>query len=68
MKKKKSNEPVCCYDCKHAELMQWFRNPIIAGCKVRGEREVAQTKRKCERFEPNNGWRKVKHYDKYEDE
>ena len=62
----KRDEPRKCYDCKYAELMQWFNNPVIAQCMVLGRREVAQAKRRCEKFEQNNGTREIAHFSRYE--
>lgn len=65
MAKKKAD--VWCYDCKHAELMQWWRNPIIARCSLTGERYVARAMCVCRNYVKSNRTKEVKHYDRYRD-
>ena len=62
---KKPKTPVQCRYCKHAALMQWWDNPIIAQCDVTGEREVAETKRLCETFEKRVKAEIVEHFNQY---
>ena len=50
MKKQKS-EPVRCYDCKLAYLMQSVKyNPIVAECSITKERNVSSTLLFCNIF------------------
>lgn len=60
-----ANNMVQCINCKYATYMQWFKNPVIAECKILKERQVAEAKRICkefkERLEPGN----ITHFDNY---
>ena len=68
--KNTSREFVNCLGCKHAHLMQWFDNPIVAECEVRHERMVAEAKMYCSSFAPS-GVRdrrllEIEHFDHYD--
>lgn len=63
--KKSANRIVTCYECKFADLMQWWDNPIIANCAKKEEREVAMSKRKCDMWEKDDKPKAISHYDKY---
>ncbi|MBP3373545.1 MAG: hypothetical protein J6L60_03310 [Bacteroidaceae bacterium] len=65
--KQNENIFVCCINCKWAELMQWFENPIIANCKKKDDRQVAATKRLCKEFAERTGEADIKHFSSYED-
>ena len=68
-KSKDSKTPTRCFLCKHATLMQWMENPIIADCKLRHERLVAMSDHQCVLFEAsNNPEPEISHYDHYEDD
>lgn len=54
-KTEKEYNLVRCYDCELAYLMQNGKNPIIAGCKVTHEREVAKVKRLCKHYKERKG-------------
>ncbi len=61
-------EFVSCVSCARAILMQWFQNPIVAFCKEKQERVVAQSRRVCSDFEPNpDPSPEVRHFDCYDD-
>lgn len=57
---------VQCLNCKHATLMQWFKNPIIAQCAAHNDRQVAESKRICKEFAARTDEATVTHYDSYE--
>lgn len=59
---------VKCINCKWADLMQWFENPIVAQCNKHDEREVAATKRVCNEYAERTTEAPVTHYDSYEEE
>lgn len=65
--KQNDNTFVHCMDCKWAELMQWYDNPIIAECHRRNDRQVAATKRICKEFAERTTEAKITHYDSYDD-
>ena len=68
-KNKEDKNAKRCFLCKHAILMQWFENPIVAECKIRNERYVAMSDRQCSLFEASNeATPKITHFDHYEDE
>lgn len=47
MAKKIQSKPSVCYDCLNARLMQHEKDPIIAECKLTGERYVASAGGYC---------------------
>lgn len=55
-----------CKNCKHAKLMQWFKNPIIAECTLFNERQVAEANRICKDFSQRHDTPEIKHFDSYE--
>ncbi len=57
---------VTCISCKHATYKQWFRNPVIAFCKLRDSREVAMAKRICKEYVERHDEPVIEHFDKYE--
>jgi hypothetical protein len=57
---------VQCRKCKHATLMQWFKNPIIAQCAIHGDRQVAESNRICKEFVESFNEAPITHYDSYE--
>lgn len=59
---KKLTSLVKCENCKNAKLMQWMRNPVIAECRIHGEREVAGTMRKCDHWERDGRVKNITHY------
>lgn len=61
-----NNELVQCTKCKHATLMQWFNNPIIAQCSVFNDRQVAESRRVCKEFSLDYNQKDIKHFDCYE--
>ena len=50
-KKYTSANCVKCVNCQHAVLMRWGNNPIIAQCAYTQDRDVANRKRICARYE-----------------
>ncbi len=58
---------VKCMDCKWADLMQWFENPIVAQCNKRNERQVAATRRICKEYAERTTEATITHYDHYEE-
>ena len=50
MAKKTDKEKVRCIDCIHAELMQWYNNPVIAKCPFTQYKQVANAVRTCGDF------------------
>ncbi len=62
---KRKQDIVCCHDCKHAELMQWGDDPVIAKCPVRKKREVARARRICVRWEKRTKSELIKHFDSH---
>lgn len=62
---KKKSELVRCINCKNAKLMRWFKNPIIAECTTTGEREVAEQKRFCDRYQEDKSQKEVKQFNSY---
>lgn len=47
MAKKTNTKPSVCYDCANARLMQHLSDPVIAECKLTGERYVASAGGYC---------------------
>lgn len=48
---KKEIRLVTCMECEHADLLQYYKNPVIASCRARdGLREVAAARRCCDRW------------------
>lgn len=69
VKNKDSKAPIRCFLCKHATLMQWMENPIIADCDCRHERFVAMSDQMCPLFiASSNPDPKIMHYDQYEED
>ena len=63
---KKSTTLIRCIDCKNADFMQWFDNPIIAHCHEYEERMVAESKHLCADFIPSGVKSPViQHFDHY---
>ena len=58
---------VRCMDCRHAALMQWFDNPVVAECtkRVFGHRFVAVSNRFCADFGKRGCKPLIKHYQSY---
>lgn len=69
IKSKDSKAPIKCFLCKHATLMQWMENPIVADCKLHHERFVAMSEHPCTQFEASGiPEPEIIHYDHYEEE
>lgn len=47
----KTNEKCQCISCVHSTLYQWGTDPVIAECKLTGEREVANSIILCDNHE-----------------
>lgn len=62
---RKQRELIRCVDCKYAQLMQWWDNPVIAQCTLRDEREVAMSRRLCASYEPSNKPKNIQHLTSY---
>lgn len=61
-----NREFVSCLDCANGVFMQWFNNPIIAYCKKREERMVAESLRICPLFKQSLVLeREITHFDDY---
>ena len=59
--------PITCLACKNGVFMQWFKNPVVAYCRDREERVVAEAPRYCRAFEPSgNPNPEIHHFDRYE--
>jgi hypothetical protein len=54
-------------NCKWAELMQWFENPVVAHCFKRKDRQVAATRRLCKEYTERGTEPVITHYDSYEE-
>lgn len=70
---KKTLAPIgSCITCQHADLHQWFNNPVISICpKKKGERFVASCLFRCEFYSDYTkvfGAQKpsITHHDRYE--
>lgn len=63
---KKAKQLVKCKGCKHAILMRWFKNPVIALCKLKDERFVAEANTLCEDFVADSTEKPVTQYNSYE--
>lgn len=49
MAKKESHVHVC-YDCKMANIVKYTGDPLIAECKLTGDKNLAQTHINCSSF------------------
>ena len=58
---------VQCLNCKWAELMQWFENPVVAHCYKIKDRQVAATRRLCKEYTERGTEPVITHYDSYEE-
>lgn len=59
---------VCCMSCSRGIFMQWYENPIIAYCRVKKERMVAESRRICQSFSPTvDANPEIHHFDTYEE-
>ena len=47
----KANRPVRCEDCRHARLVQFATDPVIAYCPFSNYGEIAAKERRCSRYE-----------------
>ncbi len=57
---------VCCMSCSNGIFMQWFDNPVIAYCRVRKERMVAESRRICQTYTPSSEENpEIRHFDCY---
>lgn len=66
-----SSQPILisCRTCAHATFMQWFENPVIAQCAMFGDRQVADSMRRCKQYHyRDNSDRPVQHFDSYEEQ
>lgn len=62
-----NNILVSCRNCAYATFMQWFKNPVIANCAALGERQVADSQRRCKLFVyRDNSDREIQHFDHYD--
>jgi hypothetical protein len=61
-----SSEFVQCINCKWATYKQWFKNPVVATCGIRGDKQVAATKRICKEFRERVGEAQIEHFDHYD--
>ncbi len=59
-------EFVQCIQCKWATYKQWFNNPVVATCGIRGDKQVAATKRICREYRERLGAPQIEHLDSYD--
>lgn len=62
MAKKLSKEKARCADCKYSTLTQWDNNPVIAQCPHQLYRQVANSLRLCQLFEPSQTKKQITKY------
>jgi len=61
-----NNEMVQCLYCRWATYKQWFKNPVVASCSIRGDKQVAATKRICKEYKERNSEPVIEHFDSYD--
>ena len=62
----KNEETVQCLHCRFATYKQWFQNPVVALCSVRGDKQVAATKRVCKYYKERPDEPVIEHFDSYD--
>lgn len=60
------DELIQCLHCKWATYKQWYSNPVIALCSVRGDKQVAATKRICKDYRERLEDPVIEHFDHYD--
>lgn len=63
---KKEKKLVKCATCKHASLMRWFKNPVIAECAIKHERFVAEANTLCDDYLEDKSEKYVIQHNSYE--
>lgn len=63
---KKEKNLVKCATCKHASLMRWFKNPVIAECAIKHDRFVAEANTICEDYVADKRIKPITQHNSYE--
>ncbi|MGM9674690.1 MAG: hypothetical protein ACI3X9_04390 [Bacteroidaceae bacterium] len=67
MSTKTNQDPfVSCMECRWATLMQWYENPVVAQCAVKGDRQVAASRRICKEYKKRADKPQIQHFDSYQ--
>lgn len=57
---------VQCINCRKADLMQWFNNPVVAHCNETDERQVAEANRICKEYQQSLEKKEIRHFNSYD--